>query len=435
MKSGYTIFLALTLLGGLLGCDPTVPAEPSSETRTGVPASMVSVLPLAAGQAEVVVKYQVPLTEPQVVLSVQDSAGRSLPVRAQSAQVVGTFSLSTYQVDGLAAGTRYLFSLQSFYTTQDTVTVERTYRHQPGTAWRRLPHAPLHRGDYTGAPLTDGVPGGNAALLSVMRYIDATTWESAFYDLGQGTWTLRPSPPLSPRQGLVRFRLSAGTYFCGLGYVVNDKIPGKKVYVKDLWTVPSLTATSLSTVFPAYQGTDGDLAYFTLGAYAYFLTQEGPPAVWSLHDTWEQSPRQPFPEPPGRLATFTLGGLGYVLNQVPGQPPHLYAYDPTRDVWTRRADFPGTSRRLGTAFAGGSKGYFGLGIAPSGEGLRDLWAYDPTNNQWYYATDYPGQGQQYLVATTVGTQVLLGWGYETQIVRGTSARRLVGCTDFWEFTP
>jgi hypothetical protein len=159
----------------------------------------------------------------------------------------------------------------------------------------------------------------------------------------------------------------------------------------------------------------------------------------SIHAQFDQTVRAPLPEPIGTLATFSIRNIGYVVNQRLGQPVRLWAYNPATDAWTRKADFPGAARSRGTGFAMARRGYFGLGLADDGQGLRDLWQYDPTADQWQYITDYPGQGNQLLAVFSAPDgakpeRAYLGWGYEAQQT-STGVNRVVGCTDWWELTP
>jgi len=98
----------------------------------------------------------------------------------------------------------------------------------------------------------------------------------------------------------------------------------------------------------------------------------------SIDAIFTQTVRAPLPEPPGTLATFSIRNIGYVVNQRPGQPVRLWAYDPATDSWIRKADFPGAGRSRGVAFSMARNGYFGLGLTPDGQGLRDIWQYNPS---------------------------------------------------------
>ena len=92
-------------------------------------------------------------------------------------------------------------------------------------------------------------------------------------------------------------------------------------------------------------------APFTTTDEAYFLTQNGSSAMRSIDAIFTQTVRAPLPEPPGTLATFSIRNIGYVVNQRPGQPVRLWAYDPATDSWIRKADFPGAGRSRGVAFS------------------------------------------------------------------------------------
>lgn len=215
--------------------------------------------------------------------------------------------------------------------------------------------------------------------------------------------------------------------FEGMGYQTNESTPQKRTYLKKF--------SSPDRNLKPYAGEDGEVALFSTSTQAFFLTQQGSPALWIRDANWEQRRGRDFPEASGTLATFTVNKIGYVVNQREGQPTHLFSYNPVTDQWIRRADFPGLPRSQGVGFSAGGRGYFGAGLTGEDErGLRDLWQYDPATDKWQYVTDYPGQGNRYLITYSTATKAYLGWGYESQPSPSGGAR-VVGCTDFWEFTP
>jgi hypothetical protein len=62
----------------------------------------------------------------------------------------------------------------------------------------------------------------------------------------------------------------------------------------------------------------------------------------------------------------------------------FWEYDPTANVWTRKADYVGQMQFDGKGFSIGNKGYFGFS-SYSGE-FRE---YDPVANNWTRKADFP----------------------------------------------
>jgi hypothetical protein len=363
------------------------------------------------------------------------------------------FKLTTVHLNGLVNGQTYQFRLAFRFADQDSITAVRSYTHRLPTSprWTRLAHASFSGGDFTAYPVAVdaicgsnpfngcGNPGTGAYLgnrVQLLRYPGPQKdfMDIKLYDRVTDSWPFYPAGDLRiPRQGMIQYNLfflGVDRYqFSGLGYITEERAASKYFYYRDMSAVLPVGG---SPVKPLYGGEDGEVAFFTTTDEAYFLTQNGSPAMRSMHALFTQTVRAPLP-------TFSIRNIGYVVNQRPGQPMRLWAYDPTTDAWTRRADFPGAVRQRGTAFTLARNGYFGLGLTPDGQGLRDLWQYDPETDRWRYVTDYPGQGNQLLAVFSAPDgykpeRAYLGWGYEAQRT-STGINRIVGCTDWWELTP
>ena len=78
-----------------------------------------------------------------------------------------------------------------------------------------------------------------------------------------------------------------------------------------------------------------------------------------------------------------------------GATKDFYRYDPSNDVWTKLADFPGKGESGGVAFAVGEKGYVLRG------NTADFYRYDPVSG-WEKVADFIGGGRFSAVAFVVG---------------------------------
>ncbi|GAB3901392.1 hypothetical protein GCM10028803_25980 [Larkinella knui] len=460
LTHGYTSlkWIILTILVASCHSDEAVPVL-IQEPDTAAQASLVSVLPTGATSVEVIVK-SIRLDAPGWRITASSADGSPLPMPPGETKDLNLFTLTTFRLNGFVNAQTYQFRLAFKFAGQDSITAVRSYTHRLPTAprWTRLAHAPIAGGDYTACPVAvDAVCGANpdngcghpgtgayvGNRVQLLRYAGPLQdrLQIRLYDRATDSWPFYAvGESRIPRQGVIQYNvffMGVDRYqFSGLGYITEERAAGKYFYYRDMAVLLPVGGSPLK---PLYGGEDGEVAFFTTTDEAYFLTQNGSPAMRSIHATFTQTVRAPLPEPPGTLATFSIRNIGYVVNQRPGQPIRLWAYDPTTDAWSRRADFPGSARQRGVGFALARSGYFGLGLTPDGQGLRDLWQYDPATNRWQYITDYPGQGNQLLAVFSAPDgakpeRAYLGWGYEAQRT-SLGINRIVGCTDWWELTP
>ena len=469
MKNNYFWFfrvfrwyLVLLSLGGVSSCRTAEVIAPvvASDPLTASQASLVSVRATGTTSAEVVVK-SIRLDASGWQITASTTGGGNLALTPGETKILPDFRLTTMQLNGLTVGQTVQFRLAFRFADQDSLTAVRTYTHRLDTSprWTRLAHASFSGGDHTGYPVAmDGICGENPLngcghpgvgayvgnQVQLLRYPGTGSRIKAmdvkYYDRPTDSWIYYAAPvPKYPRHAVLQYNLffqGVDRYrFTGLGYITEEQAPGKYFYYRDMFAIFPVKG---SAVIPGYEGEDGELAFFTTTEDAYFLTQNGSSAMRSIHADFTQTVRAPLPEPPGTLATFSIRNIGYVVNQREGQPIRLWAYDPNTNAWTKRADFPGMARDRGVGFALARNGYFGLGLTPDGQGLRDLWRYDPIADHWQYITEYPGQGNQFVAVFGAPDgakpeRAYLGWGYEAQRT-STGANRIVGCTDWWELT-
>lgn len=92
--------------------------------------------------------------------------------------------------------------------------------------------------------------------------------------------------------------------------------------------------------------------------------------------------------------------------------------------WLRKSDFEGVARSEGIATTIGSKVYIGLGYNGTSR-LTDLWEYDATADSWEQMTSFPGTARNSAVSFAAGGKLYVGLGYD-----GNNYLK-----DFWEFDP
>jgi N-acetylneuraminic acid mutarotase len=103
----------------------------------------------------------------------------------------------------------------------------------------------------------------------------------------------------------------------------------------------------------------------------------------------------------------------------------------TQGTWTQKANFPGTGRYLAANFSIGNKGYIGIGYPDVnitlGSNFKDFWEWDQTTNVWTKKADYPGTSGGIVASFSIGTKGYIGTGQNSSISGFTN--------DFWEYNP
>ena len=157
----------------------------------------------------------------------------------------------------------------------------------------------------------------------------------------------------------------------------------------------------------------GDKAYFGLGGYTDHDYNNDRKDVYTYRDFWEYNPttnlwirKADFPGENINGATgFVINNQGYITAGYYDDPNYeedyyedyiysrqLWKYDPLNDQWTRKADFPGKTRRFAAGFGFNGKGYLGGGnkgveIIP----VEGFWKYDPIADSWTEKANFTEQ--------------------------------------------
>ncbi len=86
-----------------------------------------------------------------------------------------------------------------------------------------------------------------------------------------------------------------------------------------------------------------------------------------------------------------------------------------QSVWTKKTDFPGSSRYSGIGLSVGKKGYYGLGQKQVKTSIykvyTDFWEYDSEKNSWTQKSDFPGEGRLSANGFSVSGKIFVGLGY------------------------
>jgi N-acetylneuraminic acid mutarotase len=111
-------------------------------------------------------------------------------------------------------------------------------------------------------------------------------------------------------------------------------------------------------------------------------------------------------------SSFAINNLGYYGMGFDGDYylSDFWKYNPTTNVWSEVAKFPGTPRAYNISISNGVKGYVGLGYDGDVD-LTDFWEYDPTTNTWDSLPPFPGGPRRMATAFAIGTDIYVGTGY------------------------
>lgn len=230
-------------------------------------------------------------------------------------------------------------------------------------------------------------------------------WE---YDPSTNAWTQKADYIGNNGNGnYAPICFSLGVY----GYLAGGTLGDAMLYRFD----PVLNEWSPTVTCPT---TPGNQACFTLNGKAYYISgtqvYEFDPNV----SFWSPKGPAPFTNTAWNSA-FTIGEKAYVKNGS-----SFWEYKSTMDSWTNRAYFPGLAMAASTAFTQEGKGYIicGYGVGYLSDINSEVWEYDPTQNAWSQLPDFPGSSRRFGSAFSIGDRAYIGMG-----TNGTNFN------DFWEF--
>jgi N-acetylneuraminic acid mutarotase len=126
----------------------------------------------------------------------------------------------------------------------------------------------------------------------------------------------------------------------------------------------------------------------------------------------------------GMATAFSARGKGYICCGQGDNANFLYdmwEYDPALDVWTQKADFPGSARRGAVAFVINDLAYVGTGEDLDGL-TNDFFKYDAFTNGWGTIANFGGTPRKQAVGFAMGSQGYVGTGNDG-----------VMKNDFWQY--
>jgi len=244
----------------------------------------------------------------------------------------------------------------------------------------------------------------------------------------QPAWKQKADFPGDPRSSCSSFSFS-DYGFIGLGYDGEDF--RRSFYAYDPVYNSWIGVSSMGGV--TGEGLERNVAaYFTIGTKGYAGTGQG--GVSYLGDFWEYNyltdvwtKKADFGGSTRRSALgFAVNGNGYIAlgQDDEGFKNDLWEYDTTANTWTQKADFPGSARRLAMGFVIGGLAYVGTG--DDGGFRNDFYVYEEPTNTWFVRDDFPGSPRYSATGFALNGKGYLACGYDTT---------LVNKSDFWEYDP
>jgi len=106
-------------------------------------------------------------------------------------------------------------------------------------------------------------------------------------------------------------------------------------------------------------------------------------------------------------------------------------------TFTRKADFPGSARHNGVAFAINGKGYYGTGMAglnADSQLLNDFWEYNPLTDQWEQIADFPGEPRAGASAFVIDGEGYTGLGTKRYYWYNSDDSKIY-FKDFYKYEP
>jgi len=260
------------------------------------------------------------------------------------------------------------------------------------------------------------------------------------WDQSTDIWTKKADYPGNSGSGAVGFSIGNRGYI-GTGLTITGQ-PTNEFWEYDpvinKWTekasLPFSTASSSAVGFSI-----GNKGYIGTG----YLNNDN----YNSNDFWEYDPvadnwtkKASLPGAGrGDAVGFSIGNKGYIGTGVFWSPVTMsylrdfWEWDQETDIWTRKADFGGLSRKGAVGFSIGSKGYIGTGYTLDENGSysysRDFWEWDQGTNKWKRKADLEGNPRAWSIGVSIGDRGYIGAG----IIDDGDWGQIIN--DFWEYDP
>lgn len=273
---------------------------------------------------------------------------------------------------------------------------------------------------YSAATFSIGIKGYISVAYSAGDYYLNDLWE---WDQTTNLWTRKADCPGKPGGFGISFSIGTKGYLGG-GYDRTSIDFTNEFWEYDSETNSWTQKASLPDYF--FSGTS-----FSIGTKGYCLNYQG---LWEWDQTTNEWTKKSDYPGKGYDVSFSIGNKGYIgigydyVSQ--SYINEFWEWDQETNIWTRKADFGGTSRMEAVGFSIGNKGYIGTGLSNVNTSMNtynDLWEWDQTTNVWTKKADFGGPTRRSANSFSIGNKAYIGLG-----TTGSTDKFYM---DFWEFYP
>lgn len=245
------------------------------------------------------------------------------------------------------------------------------------------------------------------------------------YDPSQDTWS--QTAPFPGRTSIRPFAFTiGGTGYIGGGY--TEDAPWR-VKINDVYSYQP--ETDSWTILSDYNGIVDD-DFISPGAVcnnSFYIPMSSNDIYMYEPDSWTELNTSAS----GLYvhnSSFTIGDSIYFICGVETSYSNLaksevWCYNTITNTWSRKNDFPGGPRYVGTGFSINGKGYFGLGQKDQSTVYKDFWSYDPVTDTWARFPDFPGSARSCAFHFVIDKLAYIGTGYNGSTL----------CDDVYVFNP
>ncbi len=251
------------------------------------------------------------------------------------------------------------------------------------------------------------------------------------YTPAEDKWTKLAKFDGEGRTKAVSFTIGKSAYL-GTGLIgMGETTQGSK----DFWEFNSVTNTwTQKAEVPG--GVRSAAIGFSIGDKGYIGLGSIPGGLKALNDIWEYDPqankwtkKADLPDE-GRsdASVFTIDGKAYILfgmaaKELSASKKSIWEFNPKKNNYLKKADFPGLPRSSSVAFSMIGKGYVYGGWKGSGSPMADFWEYNAATNAWKQLPDAPAGVRNGAVCFAIDSSLYVGTGHIKTFG--------IGNADFW----
>jgi hypothetical protein len=277
-------------------------------------------------------------------------------------------------------------------------------------------------GRYRAACFSIGTKGyiGAAVLDSDFPYNDLWEWDQT-----TNLWTRKADYPGKSADYVASLSIGSKGY---IGFGLDNPSSSR---VNEFWEFDPVANTWTQKASIPIETIAVGFNTFSIGNKGYFESILG---FWE----WDQETNvwTKKSDYPGKASdvSFSIGNKGYVglgYDYVAkNYTNEFWEWDQETDIWTRKTGFGGISRIEVFGFSIGNKGYIGTGLSDlytSNNTYNDLWEWDQTTDVWTKKADFGGATRRSANGFSIGNKGYIGLG-----TTGTTDKFY---QDFWEYDP